>query len=483
MDYYIGIDMGTSSVKIILIDETGKIHRKVTEDYQILEPAPDYKEIDPQTWFEATMKGLKTLLKNIDGQCVEAIGFTGQMHTSIYLDKEGNSIRPAILWNDTRTKYYVESIKEKIQKHLKLDYILKIISTGSPATNILWLKENEPKNFKRIRKFLIGPDYLVYRFTGNYSTDYCKASTSSLFNIQKKEWSEQIRQLLELPKEMYPPVKGSCQIAGTVTKYISSSLKLNPNAKVIVGTGDNPAALLATEKINVRSSGLLSLGTSGVLVFSIKNENFHCKGKNILFSLDNKDFSVIIQGTVQSVGSSLNWWIKSILKDEVPKVVDNLPINNRGKNSLLFFPHLAGEKYIFADPYLRGSFLGLSTDTSKEEMTLALLEGISFGIRQLGEEIGFFDNKSFLKVIGGGSKSESWMQILADILNLPIHTLDETGGAAYGAALLAAYGVGKIIIVEPCLKKTFVPSTSHVILYNNKYEQYKKIYPAIKMIY
>lgn len=193
MEYYVGIDIGTSSAKLTLIDEEGAIIKESTREYEILEPHPGWKEIDPETWMQAVDEAMEELLREENSVAVKAIGVTGQMHTVVFIGKDGKSIRPALMWNDTRTAPTLPGIRQKIQDSPKVSYIANIISTGSPAMNLLWLKENEPEQFHKIDKFLIGPDYIVYRLTGRCQTDYCEASTSSLFDLNSGEWSPEIR--------------------------------------------------------------------------------------------------------------------------------------------------------------------------------------------------------------------------------------------------------------------------------------------------
>ena len=306
MKYYIGIDIGTSSVKVTLIDKNGRITKETSREYDIEEPKPGWKQIDPEVWMRGTDEAMVQLLEGCDPQEVDAIGVTGQMHTVVFLDENGVSIRPALMWNDTRTKDMVSNLKEKILKLPKASHIANIISTGSPAVNLLWLKENEPDSFHRMKKFLIGPDYIVYRLTGTMQTDYCEASTSSLCDLTTGKWSPEIRRLLDFPESIYPEIRGTAAAAGTVLEKWSRKYGFHKNVKVIVGTGDNPAAAIATGCFSGKYP-VLSLGTSGVLMVPKDKIDFKAKGKNILFSMDGEEISILVQGVIQSTGSSLGW--------------------------------------------------------------------------------------------------------------------------------------------------------------------------------
>ena len=486
--YFVGIDLGTSSVKLILTDQNGKVLGEAGKDYRLELPQPGWKEIHPETWWKATETSLKELLRDIDASQVEGIGITGQMHTVVLLDAEGNSIRPALMWNDIRTKDLIPVMKSKIEK-TGVSFINKFISTGSPAANLLWVKENEPDKFEKLAHFLIGPDYLVYRMTGIYGTDFCEASTSSLYDLMKKEWSPEMREIVGLPEFVYPQVRGSAEIVGTVTAEIAEKFGLNPNAKVIVGTGDNPAAAIPTGCLGTEYP-VFSLGTSGVLMFPREALDFDAKGKNILFSFDGEKCYTMVQGVIQSCGSGYNWWNREILEQDFSGADKDIDIDHLGENPLIFYPHLVGDKNIYADPDLRGAFLGLSTDTTRSDMTQAIMEGIAFGLKQLVEAMKLKKEKLLqLKAIGGGSKSRVWMQILADVLNSPVEQMEGNAGAGYGMALLAAYSCGQITSLSEIanqsvsIKERFEPRKYNAELYTKKYKQYLRIHDAMKDIF
>lgn len=486
--YFIGIDLGTSSIKLILIDHTGTVIKEASQDYRLIQPAQGWKEIRPETWWEAAEISMKALLEGIDAGQVEGIGITGQMHTIIMLDEHGDSIRPALMWNDIRTKELLPDLKKQMEQ-TDVSYINKFISTGSPAANLLWFKENEPELFTKLAHFLIGPDYLVYRFTGSFGTDFCEASTSSLYDLEKHEWSPAVRRIIGLPESVYPKVRGSAEIIGEILPEAASQFGLNPKAKVIAGTGDNPAAAIPTGCLG---SGypVFSLGTSGVLMFPRKAPDFEAKGKNILFSFDGKRCYTLVQGVIQSCGSGYNWWNRDILHQDFNVADKGINIDKLGESPLIFYPHLVGDKNIYADPDLRGAFLGLSTDTTRSDMTQAVMEGIALALKQLMDEMHLKkEDIAQLKAIGGGSKSRVWMQILADVLDSPVEQLDGNTGAGYGMALLAAYSCGAITSLDDIanrsvsVKERFLPRPYNAELYKKKYRQYLRIHDAVKKIF
>jgi len=489
MSYYIGFDLGTSSVKLCLTDEKGNLIKEASRSYELLQPNQGWKEIDPRTWWENSCEAIEELLDGTDGCLVKGIGVTGQMHTLILLDANGEVVRPALMWNDTRTADLVPGMMDAI-RDTEIGYLNRILSTGSPAANMLWVKENEPSNYNRIKKFLIGPDYIVYRLTGTYGTDYCEASTSSMYDTVKKCWSPVMQEILGLADEIYPEVKGSAEVAGTILPELAERFGLNPDTKVIVGTGDNPAASIPTGCLG-KHYPVFSMGTSGVLMFPRENLDYTAKGKNILFGFDREHCNILVQGVVQSCGSSFGWWNLDIMESNGFNHIDSMFDKDKlGENHLLFYPHLVGDKTIYADPSLRGAFIGLSTDTTRADMTLAVMEGIAFALKQLASEMHLEDTHlEELKVIGGGSKSRIWMQVLADVMNLPIAQMGGEGGAGYGMALLAAYACGEIATIEEIsdnaveVKEHFYPRTYNAGLYEEKYKKYLQIHDALKPIF
>ncbi len=486
---FIGIDIGTSSAKLVLADETGTVLHKASAEYKAAQPKEGWSEIEPGIWYDAVSACMKKLLSGADRGSVEGIGVTGQMHTTVFMDVDGNSIRPALMWTDKRTKKNIAYLKEQISLYPQINYIANIISTGSPAANLFWLKENEPENLAKLHKFLIGPDYIVFRLTGVYGTDYCESSTSSLYDLQNKRWSEDMRQIIGLTRDTYPEVRGSARIAGSLQPEIAHEFGLKEDVKVIVGTGDNPAAAITTGCLG-HNNPVISLGTSGVLMLSREKPDFDAKGKNILFSFNDKDFFYLVQGVVQATGSSYAWWIRDILNtDELSAVDAQIDINTACRSEVIFYPHLSGDKTLYADPNLRGAFIGLSADTTRWEMAFAVMEGISFAFKELAQKMHFPWNKhSSINVVGGGAQSEVWMQTMSDILNIQINQLEGTTSASFAMALLAAYGCGRITDLGEAsdkvmtIRRSFIPRPEFKSFYAQKYERYLRIHDAMLKI-
>lgn len=488
MNYYVGIGMGTSAVKLLLMDEAGMVCAQSSFAYDYMVPQSGWSEMDPAVWMEAVDQGMTALLRDFADdarKAVAGIGVTGQMHTTVFLDAAGNSIRPAIMWNDTRTLPFLKEIRQRIEAHEEVSYIAKIISTGSPAMNLYWLKQQEPENFSRVKKFLIGPDYMVYRLSGFMGTDYCEASTSSLYDLYKHRWSLAMREVFGFPEDVYPPVNGSSVVVGTVQREWAQRWGLSSEAAIVAGTGDNPAAAYANG-VNGKSPAVLSLGTSGVLVFSRDQLDFAKKGKNIAFSADGKDVRYLAQGVLQSVGRTMQWWEKGILQNpDFETDLQTVDLAGLGESELLFYPHLTGDKTIYHDVGLRGAFLGLSAETRRIDMEIAIMEGVAFGVKELIEKMDLSREKmNPLRVTGGGARNKIWMQILADVLGMPVEQLKGNASAAYGAALLAR-GKGRLPVLaaaagESCI---FRPRLKNAVLYRKKYRHYQKIHDAVKTIF
>lgn len=488
--YFLGIDLGTSAVKVALIDHRKQMLALHTVGYEIDQPKFGWREIDPEVWYRCLAQGLEELFAQFDPGLVDAIGVTGQMHTVVMLDEHGDSVRPALMWDDTRTRDLVAKMRPVIEAQPGCDYIAKNISTGSPATSLNWLRLHEPENFARMRKFLIAPDYLVYRLTGVYGTDYCNASTSCLYGTEQKSWSPFMQGLLQLDASVYPEVRGSAVAAGRLLPQIAERFHLRGDVEVLTGTGDNVATAISTGCLG-QEYPVISLGTSGVLMMRADELKPGAKGKDILFSHDGKQFSHLVQGALQSNGTAFEWWIRTILEIEDFASVDQLLGRQPSRrNKLLFFPHLMGEKTIFSDPDIRGAFIGLSTQTTREDMIYAVLEGLSFGYRELAEAMRLqLTESTSVKIVGGGAQSAAWAQTLANVLNANVEQMDGVVNPAYGIALLAAFHCGhasslkNIVNSSMKIKRLFKPEMEMVAFSDDKYRHYQRIYAALKSVY
>lgn len=488
--YFLGIDLGTSSLKLVLIDSEKRIVCCETIAYGVSQPAFGWREIDPRIWTDSLFNGMERVFSRFPARQLDGIGTSGQMHTLVVLDGNGEPLRPAIMWDDMRTAALLPSLKETIAQYSGTEYIERLISTGSPAANLYWIRKYEPETFARIRKFLIATDYIVHVLTGEYVTDYCGASTSCLYDIQNKCWSESMRSILALPKEIYPDVRASALLAGNLLPHIARRFGMREDVKVIVGTGDNPATAISTGCLG-QGVPFISLGTSGVLMSQASQLHEETKGKKILTSLDNRHFQYLVQGALQSNGTAYEWWNRQVLQIDDLSQIDNMVGEDRLPDpQLLFFPHLMGEKTLFSDPNLRGAMLGLSVSTTRYDLIYTVMEGIAYGFRELADRMQLdLTTTSRIRLVGGGSRSSTWMQVMADVLNITVEQTEGENGAGLGIALLAAYHCGFISSVEEmaegciCVKHAFLPRPEATTICTQKYSYYQRIHHALKMVY
>ena len=488
-DTYLGIDVGTSSMKMVLTDSEKHILGQISEEYEAEQQQNGWSEIDPEIWFQAMKRGMHHIFEGQIPERLKGIGVTGQMHTLIVVGEDGRPVRPAMMWNDTRTKDLLPELKEKIQEFPEGEYLSQTISTGSPAANLYWMKVYEPENLKKVRKFLIGPDYLVYRLTGNQTTDCCEASTSCLYEICNKRWSEEIRNLIGLDQECYPKLRGSVESAGKILSEIAEEFEISKDVEVIVGTGDNPATAISTGCLGL-GYPVVSLGTSGVFMMPIDKPESQTKGKKILFSFDDKKFQYLVQGVVQCNGNTFDWWNKNIMElKRFKELTTSIDVNSNAQNDLIFYPHLDGDKTIYADPELRGAFIGLNLTTSQENLFYAVIEGLCFGFRELAEKMHLpLEKYGTVKVVGGGAKSPVWLQTMANVLNIAVEKMEGMIGPAFGIALLAAYKGGSITSLEQIsegnvkIECRHEPDAEAVKACQQKYEKYLRIRSGLQYI-
>ncbi|WP_298579112.1 xylulokinase [uncultured Olegusella sp.] len=486
MSLSLGIDVGTSSVKVTVVAAKGIIQSKASQSYCFEEPQPDWKEISPEVWWEATRNALHQLSITCDLSEIISIGVTGQMHTPVLLTKDGVPACNSIMWNDLRTKELVSSAKQAMEKAGEHN-IAKILSTGSPAINLYWVRLNQPHVFSKIAHLISVPDWIVYKLTGVLGTDYSFASTSSLYSIEKKQWSEDALSYFGIPCSLLPTIEGSAISVGKILDSAASLTKLPKGISVIRGLGDNPASALSAGCLGRGNSmPAISLGTSGVFMYSHEGIYIPQSGKTVLYSRDGKDIQSLIQLSIQSCGNDIDWIVKRILGLRSFKfedsAVEDIAYNMR---KLMFFPHLNGEKTLFADPDIRGCFLGLDLSTTRSELYRAVMEGISFGFKQIMDATEISDNWTSIAIVGGGSKSGLWTEIIANVLGKTIYCLDNVS-AGQGSALLASQVVSNRIFelpAEPHVLRKVVPQVSIQKSYTKKYHQYLRIKAALDTVY
>ncbi len=421
------------------------------------------------------MKGLKELFQHIPVEVVAGIGITGQMHTTVFVNKHGHSVRPAIMWNDNRTKDMIPEIKQRLISNEKSAHIAKIVSTGSPLANLLWVREYENDYYQQIYKLLIAKDYVKLKLTDTFTTDYCDASTSSFYDLHTDSWSPEVQELFGLNSNIFPDIKSAATKIGVLSENVCRLLGIDCTIPVVSGTGDNVASALASGCFQ-HDQPLVSLGTSGVVVIPNKQHQLKERGKNVVAKLTNMDSSIITQGTVQAGAKVNSWWLEKILQtDKYSQEQELISQDLLGENGVLFFPHMNGEKTLFASPDLKGAFLGLCLETTRSEMYLAVLEGLAFGIRQLYETMKNDSSPDYFTIVGGGAKSELWIKIFTNVLGYPIKRIETSQEAVHGAAILAIMGVKEIFTFPVTKSQIIYPDSEIAAKYNFRYKKYLKM--------
>ena len=374
---FIGVDLGTSAVKLLLMDEEGDIKKIVSREYPLFFPHPGWSEQKPEDWFAQSMEGIKELTAECDKSQVAGISFGGQMHGLVALDAEDNVIRPAILWNDGRTGEETDYLNTVIGKDKLSAYTANIAFAGFTAPKILWMKKNEPENFAKIAKIMLPKDYLAYKLSGSFCTDVSDASGMLLMDVKNRCWSKEMLDICGITEEMLPKLYESYEVVGTLKEDIAKELGLPAEVKVIAGAGDNAAAAVGTGTVGDGRCNI-SLGTSGTIFISSKN--FGVDEHNALHSFAHADGYYHLMGCMLSAASCNKWWNEEILKT-TDFAAEQAGIQKLGENNVFFLPYLMGERSPHNNPDARAMFIGMSMDTTREDMTQAVLEGVAFGLR------------------------------------------------------------------------------------------------------
>lgn len=483
---YIGIDLGTSAVKLLLMDSSGEIKNIVSKEYPLYFPKPGWSEQNPADWYEQTIAGIKELLKDADKEKVAGISFGGQMHGLVVLDENDDIIRPAILWNDGRTTAECDYLNLDIGRDKISEYSANIAFAGFTAPKILWLKNNEPDNFARIKKIMLPKDYIAYRLTGVFSSDMSDASGMLLLDVKNRKWSKEMCEICQISLDMLPKLYESYEITGTLCESAAVELGLSKTVKVAAGAGDNAAAAIGTGTVGDGMCNI-SLGTSGTIFISSKD--FGVDKYNALHAFAHADGYYHLMGVMLSAAAANKWWIEDIIGTKEYYETEKL-ITELGDNRIFFLPYLMGERSPHNDPNARGLFIGMSMDTTKTLMNQAVLEGIIFGLRdsfEVAKSLGIEIKRT--KVCGGGAKSAVWRRMIANIMNIKVDVLEIEEGPALGGAMLAAVACGEYPDVIAAarkivkVKETVEPEPKLVEKYEKRYQQFKSIYPAVKEVF
>lgn len=484
--YFIGVDLGTSAVKLLLMEENGRIANVVSKEYLLSFPHPGWSEQSPEDWWKQSVAGLKELTKDFDRTKIGGISFGGQMHGLVVLDENDNVIRPAILWNDGRTGKEVDYLNNVIGKDKLSAYTANIAFAGFTAPKLLWMKENEPELFAKIVKIMLPKDYLAYRLSGVHCTDVSDASGMLLFDVKNKCWSKEMMEICSVREEQLAKIFESYDVVGTILPEVAKELDFPETVKIIAGAGDNAAAAIGTATVGDGKCNI-SLGTSGTIFISSKN--FCVDSNNALHAFAHADGHYHLMGCMLSAASCNKWWMGDIIGTN-DYATEQGKITKLGENNVFFLPYLMGERSPHNNPDARAMFIGMSMDTTRADMTQAVLEGVAFGIRDSFEVARSLDIKiEKTKICGGGAKSPLWKKIMANVLGIPVEVIESEEGPGYGGAVLAAVGCGVYASVEEAATKlvkvvgTEVPDPALVAKYEERYNKFKKLYPTVKELF
>ena len=482
---YIGVDLGTSAVKLLLMSETGKIEKIVSKEYPLYFPNHGWSEQNPEDWWKQSLEGIKELTAECDKSQVAGISFGGQMHGLVILDENDEVIRPAILWNDGRTQKQTDYLNEVVGKEKLSACTANIAFAGFTAPKILWVKENESENFKKIRKIMLPKDYLAYKLSGVHCCDMSDASGMLLFDVKNRCWSKEMLEICGITEEQMPKLFESYETVGTLKDELADVLQIPSTCKIVAGAGDNAAAAVGTGTVGDGRCNI-SLGTSGTIFISSKEFGVE---NNALHAFAHADGNYHLMGCMLSAASCNKWWMDEIIgtKDYGKEQAE---IDKLGENKVYFLPYLMGERSPHNNPNARGTFIGLTMDTTRADMTQAVLEGVAFAIRdsfEVAKSLGIKIERT--KICGGGAKSPLWRKIIANVLNIKVDIIKSEEGPALGGAMLAAVANGEFASVEEAAEKivkvidTIEPEPELAAKYEEKYRKFAKIYPTVKDLF
>ena len=485
---YIGIDLGTSAVKLLLMNEAGQILNVVSRTYPLEFPRPGWSQQNPEDWRKAVWEGIPALLEGFDRAQVAGIGAGGQMHGLVVLDEADRVIRPAILWNDGRTARQVAYLNETVGKDRLSAWTANIAFAGFTAPKLLWMRENEPELFAEIKKIMLPKDYINYLLTGVHSTDYSDASGTLLLDVAKRRWSEEMLELCGLRAEQMPRLFESYETVGALLPEAARALGLPESVRVAAGAGDNAAAAVGTGTVGEGGCNL-SLGTSGTIFIS--SDRFRVDENNALHAFAHADGGYHLMGCMLSAASCNKWLMEDIFRTE-DYAAEQAAVSREklGRNPVFFLPYLMGERSPINDTNARGMWIGMTMDTRREDLTQAVLEGVAFAIRdslEVAGSLGISIGKS--RICGGGAKSDLWLHILANVLNVELERVASEQGPGLGGAMLAMVACGAFAsVADACralvrVSGTVRPDPELAARYAARYRQFRQIYPACKDLF
>ena len=484
----IGIDLGTSAVKLLLVSDEGKVMKAVSRSYPLEFPHPGWSQQAPQDWWSAILDGVPELISGIDPAQVGAIGVAGQMHGLVAVDEQGRVLRPAILWNDGRTAEETDDLNNKIGKDFLLERTGNIAFAGFTAPKILWMRKNEPELFARIAKVLLPKDYVNFRLTGRYTTDFSDAAGTLLLDVKNKRWSQDMLAICGLTADQMPALHESWDVVGTLLPDVAKQLGLPETVQVVAGAGDNAAAAIGAGCLSEGQCNL-SLGTSGTVFLPC--EQFKMDTVSATHAFNHAAGNYHLMGCMLSAASCLKWWVEEVCKShDYAGLQSEIDPDRLGRNHVYFLPYLMGERAPHNDPFARGAFIGMTMDTSRADLTQAVLEGVAFAFRDMVESARALGiTVDHCTLCGGGAKSQIWKTILANVVQVRLDQLEEEQGPGLGGAMLGAYGRGAAKSLREIAAKTvrmagsIQPDPALIARYEEKYRVFRALYPALKPLY
>ena len=488
MGYVLGIDLGTSSLKGLLMNKSGEVVAFAGYDYPLLHPKKGYSEQNPEEWVKACENVFKSLSEKVgDFKAeLEGIAISGQMHGLVTLDAENKVVRPAILWNDTRTTKQCTEIMEGFGDRLITITKNKALE-GFTLPKILWMQEEERELWAKVAHIMLPKDYLIFRLTGEFATDYSDAAGTLLLDVAAKKWSNEILAKYNIDGKILPKLYNSIDCVGKIKAEYQKDFGFEKEVKVMGGGADNACAAVGSGIVS-NGIGMVSIGTSGVFLSYEDEAHSNYSGRLHLFNHGIPD-AYYSMGVTLAAGHSLNWFKETFAPkesfEELLSDIDKIPA---GSDGLLFAPYIVGERTPYADSKVRGSFTRIDTTHTRAHFARAVLEGITFSLRDSMELMSELTEKKFDKIlsVGGGSKNKDWLQMQADIFDTEIITLTTEQGPGLGAAMIAAVGTGWFADLKECAKTSvhyksgISPVKENVLKYNEAYESYKKVYGATK---
>ena len=491
MTFFMGIDISTTSAKAIIIDEAGNVQAIGSTPQPISQPYPLWSEQNPADWWDGVVNSIQAALEeaNLSGSDIAGIGLTGQMHGLVMLDRNGEVLRPSILWNDQRTQKQCDEMTATIGFERLIELTGNRALTGFTAPKILWVRENEPDVYAKCAHILLPKDYIRYKLTHDYATDLAGAAGTSLLNVAQRQWSDEVIDALNIPRDWLPPVHEGSQKTGEVSAEAAALTGLQTGTPVFGGGGDQAAGAVGMGCVSPDKIGV-TVGTSGVVFAPLSAYAYEPEGRLHAFC-HAVPGQWHFMGVMLSAAGSLQWY-RDTLAPDVPfdMLLAEAANIEPGSEGLYFLPYLTGERTPHPDPLARGAFIGLTTRHTRGHLTHAVLEGVAFGLK---DSFTLIDNVGLpqqyeVRISGGGAKSPVWQQIIADIFGAPLVNVNTPEAGAFGAALLAATGTGAFESVQAACEATIqtgagVQPGANVEAYQTHYAKYRDIYPAVKFLF